>query len=182
MARIPLIKQKQDVPQEHHEIYDQIVGSRGQIQGPFRVLLRSPQVAGRTAHLGTYLRFESHLDPKDAELAAIRVARELDCQHEWAVHSNHARNFGMPEESIDAVRDRKAPEGLSAGEAQIFIYVQHLLRSHRVNEDSFQAMLNRFGVEGLVELTATVGYYSMLACTLNAFEVEPAPGTVLHKT
>jgi hypothetical protein len=33
------------------------------------------------------------------------------------------------------------------------------------------------GVDGLVELTATVGYYGMLACTLNAFEVTPEAGT-----
>jgi hypothetical protein len=27
------------------------------------------------------------------------------------------------------------------------------------------------GERGLVELTATIGYYAMLACTLNAFDV-----------
>jgi len=29
----------------------------------------------------------------------------------------------------------------------------------------------------VTELTATMGYYSLLACTLNAFEVIPEPGT-----
>jgi hypothetical protein len=31
-------------------------------------------------------------------------------------------------------------------------------------------------VQGVVELTATIGYYAMLACTLNAFDVRPDPG------
>ena len=34
----------------------------------------------------------------------------------------------------------------------------------------------RFGLEGLVDLTATIGDYAMIACALNAFAVEPTPG------
>ena len=40
-------------------------------------------------------------------------------------------------------------------------------------------MRERFGVDGLVELTATVGYYGMLACVLNAFDVVPEAGADL---
>ncbi len=50
-----------------------------------------------------------------------------------------------------------------------------LLHSHRVAEPQFQAMLKRLGVAGMVELTATVGYYAMISCTLNAFELSSSP-------
>jgi len=33
----------------------------------------------------------------------------------------------------------------------------------------------RLGVQGMVELTATIGYYSMISCTLNAFEISSSP-------
>jgi hypothetical protein len=46
-----------------------------------------------------------------------------------------------------------------------------LLRRHRVDENKFQSLLARLGVNGMVELTATIGYYSMVSCTLNAFEL-----------
>ena len=36
-------------------------------------------------------------------------------------------------------------------------------------------MLDRLGVAGMVELTATIGYYSMISCTLNAFELSSSP-------
>jgi 4-carboxymuconolactone decarboxylase len=39
---------------------------------------------------------------------------------------------------------------------------------------TFQALYGRLGEKGLVELTATIGYYAMLACTLNAFDVATA--------
>ena len=177
MARIPVIKKKTDLPAESYAAYDTIVGSRGQIQGPFTLLLHSPQIAERTAHLGTYLRFESQIDEKTATVAILAVGRELECEHIWAIHCGHARKFGVAEETIRAIRTREAPAGLVPEEAEIVSYVKELLLSHRVAASTFEALLQRFGVKGLVELTATIGYFSMLACALNAFELEPPPGS-----
>ena len=78
----------------------------------------------------------------------------------------------MREEAITAVRERRAPEGLNAEEAVVVTYVLELLRDHRVSEPTFTAALDKFGLQALTDLTATVGYYGMLACALNAFEVE----------
>lgn len=171
MARIPLIEKKESLAPEQQPVYDAIAQSRGQVRGPFSALLHSPPVAERTAHLGTYIRFESQLDPKVVELAALAAARELECRHEWAAHVMHAQKAGIRLETIRIIHERKAPAGLELDEALLVSYVQELLRSHRVSEPTFQAVLGRLGVKGLVELTATVGYYAMLACTLNAFEV-----------
>lgn len=171
MARIATIGSKQELSAEDQPIYDAIAKSRGRVGGPFTVLLHSPPIAERTAHLGTYIRFESRLDPRIVELTALAAARELECKHEWAAHVEHARKAGVPLETIRLIHQRKEPQSLPFEEAQIVSYVQELLRSHRVSEATFQALYGRLGEQGLVELTATVGYYAMLACTLNAFDV-----------
>jgi len=176
MARVNLLQKKDDLAPEHQPVFDAIAQSRGRVGGPFAVLLHSPQVAGRTAHLGTYLRFESTRSPKDTELVIITTSREFDCELEWGGHVALARQAGVREEAIAAIRDRHAPQGLTPEEALIVSYVQQLLRAHRVSEATYLAMQERFGVQGLVELTATIGYYGMLACSLNAFAVEPAAG------
>ena len=36
---------------------------------------------------------------------------------------------------------------------------------------TFQAVYGRLGEQKMVELTATIGYYAMLACTLNTFDL-----------
>src|SRR5436853_415352 len=51
-----------------------------------------------------------------------------------------------------------------------------LLGDHRVGGGLFEGLRKRLGARGMVELTATVGYYAMIASTLNTFEVEPEPG------
>jgi 4-carboxymuconolactone decarboxylase len=57
MARIAIIEKKEDLQPQHQSIYDAIAQSRGVVGGPFLALLHSPELAARTAHLGSYVRF-----------------------------------------------------------------------------------------------------------------------------
>jgi 4-carboxymuconolactone decarboxylase len=175
MTRIPVIASKADVPAGHEQVWDQIASSRGRVVGPFTVLLHRPELARRISELGAYIRFESVLTPVDRELAIIALAREMDCQFEWAYHVLEARKAGVREEAITAISRRRV-EDLTAEEALIVQYVGALFRRHRVEPPMFDALRARLGVDGLVELTATAGYYGMLACTLNAFDVMPDAG------
>ena len=47
---------------------------------------------------------------------------------------------------------------------------------HRVSDVHYQRALDAFGVKGVVELTALVGYYSMVVMTLNAHDIPVPPG------
>ncbi|MGH2544724.1 MAG: carboxymuconolactone decarboxylase family protein [Ardenticatenaceae bacterium] len=173
MARIPQISGKEDVPQDKHHIVDSIIGSRGRVSGPFSVLLHSPEVAGRAAHLGAYLRFESTLPGDLREIAINTAAREFDCGYEWAAHSRMAKQEGVSDDVIDAIANRRDLSALKEDEALVIQYGRELFRNKRVSDETFKAAEARFGAQGVVELTATMGYYGMLACALNAFEVEP---------
>ena len=175
MARVPLIEQRGDVPEEAAHHFDSIASSRGRISGPFAVLLNSPEVAGRAAHLGAYIRFESTLDPDIKELAIITAAREFDCDYEWSAHVVLARDAGVRAEAIEAVANRGSMDSLTADESLVVGYGREMFGNKRVSDATFDAAKVRFGVQGVTELTATMGYYGMLACALNTFEVEPAP-------
>ena len=171
MARIATIDKKEDLKPEDQKIFDAIAQSRGAVGGPWRALLHSPEMAYRTMHLGSYVRFESSLDHKVIEFAALVSARELDCKHEWAAHIVHGQKAGIPMETIRAVHQKKGTESFSSEDAQIVSFVREMIHDHRVSEPTFQAIHGRFGDKGMVELSATIGYYAMLACTLNTFDV-----------
>ena len=179
MARIPEISNKMDLPPEQQHVFDQLVASRGTVVGPFKVLLNSPEIAARIGHTGAYIRFESSLPPAVNELVVLIVARELDCQFEWTAHEPIARSTGVSDAAIVAIRDRNAPDGLSVDEAMVATYAQELLRNHRISSHTFKAALEKFGPQTLTDLTATIGYYSLLACVLNAFEVQPEAAPLL---
>ena len=174
MARIATIEKKEDLAREHQRVYDAIAQSRGVVGGPWLALLHSPTLAERTMHLGSFVRFESSLEKKILELTALVAARELECKHEWAAHINHGQKAGIPMGTIRSVHQKKGTESFSSEDAQIVSFVRELLHSHRVSEPTFQVIYGRFGEKGMVELAATIGYYAMLACTLNTFDVYTA--------
>ncbi len=176
MARIAKIETKDQLDPEHHGVFDAIAESRGRVQGPFPMLLHSPELAGRVAHLGAHVRFEMGLSRKLKELVILTVARELDCRFEWSVHAGHARAAGVPDDCIEALRTRREPAGLTPEETDVRRYTRELLRSRRVSGETFAAVERRLGAAGCVELSSLIGYYVLLACVLNSMEVEPAEG------
>ncbi len=174
MPRITPIRSKDQVAPEHHAVFDAIAESRGEVRGPFSMLMHSPEMAGRAAHLGAFLRFEGLLDNATLETAIISAARQMNCPYEWAAHVVMARKAGVSEDIIAAIRDRNN-EALPAEVRQVVDYAQRVARDNgRVDEATVKAIEARFSVRGLVELTTTVGYYGMIAAVLNAFDVQPA--------
>lgn len=175
MPRVRSITTRADLAPEHHAIYDAIVASRGNLRGVFTVLLHSPELALRVSELGHYVRYQTALDPKVAELAVLVVAREQDQPSIWSAHVNYAREAGVREAAIVSIKYRTAPADLTDEEALIVGCVQRLLRQHRLEDDAFQSLLDKFGLQGLVDFTATVGYFAMMACVQNAFGFEAWP-------
>ena len=175
MARLPPITSKDQVAAKDHATFDSIVASRGAVQGPFTMFLHSPELAGRVAHLGAYVRFEGSLDMRVRVLAAMTVAREFEAVYVWGAQTGGARRQDVPEETITAIRENHL-RGVPPEDAEIIEFTRQLLRRHRVDEASFKKLQTRFGNDGLIQLTGAIGYYSLLAMTVNACELEAAPG------
>src|SRR5215813_9613883 len=107
MARIATIDKKEDLAPKHQPIYDAILQSRGAVGGPWLALLHSPELAQRTAHLGSYVRFESTLDRKLLEFTALVTARivaiGMPAFWPWATCAAHGQKAGIPMATIRAV-------------------------------------------------------------------------------
>ncbi len=180
MARLPPITSKDQIAAKDHATFDSIVASRGAVQGPFTMFLHSSELAGRLADLGAYVRFEGSLDMRVRVLAAMTAAREFEAVYVWGAQTGGARRLGVPEETITAIRENHS-RGIPPEDAEIVEFTRQLLRRHRVDEASFKKMQARFGDDGLIQLTGAIGYYSMLAMTVNACELEAAQGAEVLK-
>ncbi|QDX41660.1 carboxymuconolactone decarboxylase family protein [Salarchaeum sp. JOR-1] len=177
--RVPYVESREELPEPQREHYDRITASRDSVIGPFGVLLHSPVLAGRVADLGSYLRFESALPEGLRELAIVVSGREFDAAFEWAVHAPLAREAGVSEAALDAVVDDAPVDDIPADEGVVIRFGRELWRDHAVSEETYRAAADAFGVQGVVDLTALLGYYGLVACVLNAFEVLPAAETPL---
>jgi 4-carboxymuconolactone decarboxylase len=181
MARLTPITSTDQVAAKDQPIVDAIVKSRGSLQGPFTMFLHSPELAGRVAHLGAYVRFEGSLDMRVRVLAAMVVARELEAVYVWGAQTGSARKQGVPETTISAIREKHS-RGLPPEDAQIVDFTRQLLTKHRVDDATVKALRARFGDDGFIQLTGAIGYYSLLAMTVNACELEAGPGAEVLKS
>jgi len=181
MARFPPITSKDQVPVKDHAIVDAITQSRGAIQGPFTMFLHCPELAGRLAHLGAFVRFEGSLDMRVRVLAAMTVARELEAVYVWGAQTGGARRLGVPEATITAIRENHS-RGIPPEDAEIVDFTRQLLRKHRADDATVNSLRRRFGNDGFIQLTGAIGYYSMLAMTVNACELEAAPNAEILQT
>ena len=171
--RLPVVTNREELPEVDRQHWDLIQESRGGVRGPFSVLLNSPEAAGRVSHLGAYLRYESVLSGNERELAILTTACELNCRYEWAAHVKHGRDEGVTEEAIEIVANRRPVDPLTSPEDVIVRYGREILADHSISETTFQEAIDYFGPRAITDLTVTIGYYCLIAIVLNAFCVLP---------
>ena len=176
MARLPLAT-RDSVPEGQRAAFDEMVKGLGAVPryGPGSVMIHVPKAHQWATLLNHYLREESSLAKKIQELAMLVTARELDCQHIWNAHAGSARKAGVRNELVDALRDRKELPALAPDEAAVVHYGREFFRTHRVSRGAFQAALEQFGRQGVVELGLVMGNYSLLALLINSFDTDLPP-------
>jgi 4-carboxymuconolactone decarboxylase len=176
MSRIPLPAQREDLTDDaQRAVWDSVVaGPRGRVVGPLRAAIHAPDLARAWSSLGESLRFGTSLGKRLSELAIIVTGRRWSAQVEWFIHAQAAADAGLEPPIIDAIRDGRPPRFAQSDDALVYDYARLLLCHGAVPADLHARVTQRFGVKGVVELTALVGYYSMVAMTLNAHGI-PLP-------
>lgn len=174
MARVPVLTSPGELSGEARRIAEKIVDSRKSLDGPFSVWLHAPEWAERVAHLGTLVRWEGTLPLRIRTLAALVAGRHFQAQYVWGIQGVIGAERDIPRSTIEAIRDDRS-DGIPADDLEIIDFARQLLRRNRVEEPLAQAVLARLGADQYVQLTTTIGYYSMLAMTVNGVELEPDP-------
>jgi 4-carboxymuconolactone decarboxylase len=174
MTRIPFPTPETMSP-EQLAVYNKVVsGPRGKIEGPLRAALYNPELADRWQALGAQLRYNTSLSPRLSEIAICATGRLFQSPFEWYAHRREAEKVGVEKEILDAILDQKQPPFKTVHEKIVYAFSCELCQHHSVSDSTYAAALEQFGALTVVELTALVGYYAMVAMTLNCHEI-PLP-------
>lgn len=164
--RFPPIPQEQWSEEQRKVAAAIVAGPRGELRGPFVPLLYSPGLAQHVQALGEYIRFGSDIPGDLLEIAILMTARKRECPHIWASHSRLAEKAGVTADVIAAVARCELPRGDDAIEA-VAAFCNELLEQERVSDAALRRIESLWGKKGAMELTATCGYYGLLAMVLN---------------
>jgi 4-carboxymuconolactone decarboxylase len=170
--RLPEIK-REDLDDAAKKLYD--ARRPNGAYGPGAIRLYSPLVEQYMGEVNDYLRHKSGLDPSLVELAILVAAREMDCEYVWTQHEAAGLKAGLSQATIDAVKYRKALNGVGEKEAAIIQLGRESIGKRRVSSETAAHALSLFGNQGLVNLASLIGDYASTSILLSTFDQHVRP-------
>jgi 4-carboxymuconolactone decarboxylase len=153
-----------------------LTAADGSLIGPFNAMLRNPHVGNRVQSLGEALRFETSLSRRVIEIATLVVGAHWRAQFEWWAHERLARQAGLSEAVIAAIKRGERPVLEDASEATAYSVASEMYRTQRLSDATYARAVEHFGQAGVFELLSLIGYYTLVSLILNGFDVPLAAG------
>jgi 4-carboxymuconolactone decarboxylase len=154
-----------------------LAGPRAGADGPFNVLLRSPEMGDLAQQFGAAMRFNSSIPRKLNELAIIITARHWTSQYEWQAHHRAALQAGLSPAIADAIAQGRRPAGMQHDEEVVYTFCTELLQTKQVSDATFNATRDAFGERGVVDLIGVMSWYNMVSMLLNTDRYPLPEGT-----
>jgi alkylhydroperoxidase family enzyme len=133
----------------------------------YRTMAHHPALLGAWANLREHLVGRSALGPERLEIAILRTGHRLGSSYEWAQHVLRARKVGLSDARIRSIKGRLG--GMAPDDALIAGAVDELFDHARLRSATLAKLTAAVGKEGVLDLLATVGFYSTLGFLLNTF-------------
>jgi 4-carboxymuconolactone decarboxylase len=180
-TRLPPIQPDEMTPAQRALMESISSGPRGQFKmsGPFYCYLHAPGFGELAQKLGAHCRFGTSIPPRLSEFAILVTAQQWKSQYEWAAHAGIAAQRGVKPETIRDLQAGRAPKKAPRDEQALYAFAKELYRDKRVSSPTYKKMHKLLGDAGMVELVGLLGYYAMVAMTLDVFRMPVAEGTPL---
>ena len=128
-----------------------------------------PALAKAFLRFNVHLLMSSTLPPRIRELAILRVAHRRDCAYEWSHHVRMAKDEGITDDQIDAVKRGEATDPFDRA---VITAVDELDEYSRMSDQTWAALGEHLNDQQRMDFIFTVGCYALLAMAFNTFGVE----------
>ncbi|NQV57918.1 MAG: carboxymuconolactone decarboxylase family protein [Rhodospirillales bacterium] len=163
---------RRDMNTEQARVYDEIEGRGGRLGGPYQALIRIPAFMTLQQQMGDYLR-ANNLSDRERQLATLTAVRAASAKYAWAVQVRASHAAGIDQAVIDAINERRAPDLGSESDRVIFDVAKELAETRGLSQSTYEEAERILGLDRLTDVVVTVGFYGMVATTLNAFDISP---------
>lgn len=175
-SRLPLIDEQRMTDAQRALMQSIRSGPRGASitpRGPFAVWLHAPEYGQLAQALGGHCRYRTALPPRLSEFAILCTARLWRAQYEWFAHASIAEKNGVKPRTIQALRAGRKPTSMPKDERALYDFIQELYKTRRVSDRTYKRVHVLLGDAATVEFVGILGYYVMIAMTLNVFRMMP---------
>jgi alkylhydroperoxidase family enzyme len=150
-----------------------LVDASGRLQGPPAVWVLHPPLGHALERLGAAMRYELTLPARAREMVILMVGHHHRAPFELYAHTKAGAAAGLSPADLDALAAGDPPD-LTTGEERVAHGVtRQILDTGTLDDDTYAEAVAELTVGRLFELVTLVGYYTMLAVQLSAFNLLP---------
>ena len=172
--RIPDLKEN-EMTDRQQQLFQEIAGPRGGVvRGPFAIWLRHPDLVEKANEFGSHLRMNTSVPRQLSELAILVTARFWSASYEWHAHADAAVEAGIEGDTVEAIRLGLAPQFKAPRQASVYNLAKELYENRFISDTTYNKAIEILGQAQVIDLVAILGFYTMVALTLNGFHA-PLP-------
>jgi len=159
-ARLPYLN-KSDLDAKTQKSLEPFVNKDDTLRGPLAFAAYNPGVAQALFDLHNAAVQAGTLDPHTRELAILVACRETNYNLEWNGHEPAARKAGVDPKVIDAVRLRRALDGVNEKDAAVIRFGRELFHDKKVDSATFAKAVEFWGKRGAMDMVAVMSTYAV---------------------
>jgi 4-carboxymuconolactone decarboxylase len=158
-------------PSERDARQADLVARAGAELNVYTTLVRNPDVFADFLTLGQRLLNLSTVQARARELLILRVAWRCRAPYIWSHHARIGRSAGVTDGDLEALARADVEDG-DALRALMLRVADELVTDHRLCDSTWSDLAERYSTEQVIEVCTLVGFYAMLAGTLNSLDVQ----------
>ncbi|MFC1918760.1 carboxymuconolactone decarboxylase family protein [Chloroflexota bacterium] len=174
MQRVSLVEKEQAHPMVK-ELYQKTESRGWPLINLFKVMGHCPYIGLNFQRLGNAILRGEGLSPNLRELAILRVGNLAQSEYEFTKHTVIGLKAGVTRGQINNISKWVSSPEFSHKEQAVLAYTDEVAQNINVQDKTFVGLQGFLSEQEIVELTAVIGYYSMVCRILVALQIELEP-------
>jgi alkylhydroperoxidase family enzyme len=138
----------------------------------FGTLMYNPKTMGSFLDYWVTSKLEMGLTGREQELIILRMGFLFNCNYVWKHHIPPAREFGVNDSEIIAVKTKPLPPVFSARENALLMLTDEMLEYRTIRDEAWSQWSGELKSSELLDLVSIVSQYVFFALLNNSFQIE----------
>ncbi|MBW2621542.1 MAG: carboxymuconolactone decarboxylase family protein [Deltaproteobacteria bacterium] len=175
MARIPYAN-IEETPEKIQEFFSRLTANTNRVMNLHKMMAHSPAAVREFIRIGNRLLYRAELSDRLRELTIIRVSELCGSRYEWVQHVPIALGAGISKEQLEDLSNWQNSDLFSEEDKAILAFTEEVVNDSQASDATFEAAARFLDHTSLVELTLSIGYWSLVAKFLRTFQIEIEDG------
>jgi alkylhydroperoxidase family enzyme len=138
----------------------------------FGTLMYNPRTMGSFLEYWVTSKLEMGLSGREQELIILRMGFLYKCNYVWKHHVPAAKEFGVNDKEIDAVKTSPLPSVFSARECALLMLTDEMVEYRTIRDEAWIKWNGELKRSDLIDLVSIVSQYVFFSLLNNGIQIE----------